>query len=1500
MAEVTQRGGASTHYGILHQVLSGLAHTFRVTTGQKNVSVTVEPAGSGGDLVEEGAGLRRVYQYKARADRSTWSLKQLVDGVFPDLLRAVPDDGTPTEYIFVTEGSAGDLDELWRLKSELEGHAVSDDPLKNLGTVRRHFFPKPSAPITAKQFFQRVAKAAYKQSPKDGAAKAHQDLTIWRLLANFRIETESFAAKEKAVFVMLRDVADAREDIRNLARELYGHLLEISSFGNEQITTERLLQKAGIHAIPLGLLPTQPDTARRLEAALRNVAYDRSTVIRRPIEWARDYNVLADVGGSGQGKTTLLGQLAEEALKQGPVVFVPGGKTVEDAVQNAADQVWKGILRHDRPIGIEGLARRAGECGLTEGTQPWLTIVLDLTATADDVRELLSYSWAEWKIRLAFSATHDAARVLDNNMSRSSIAVVQLNDFTEREVREFLRLRGKDEFLPADVLDTLKRPVVASVYATLETSGGWRPENEYALYDRFWKWIDTAPGQAEFHTSTALVRFAGTLLDLQTDSAPAADLLPWMDAATIARLEKVGWLIRTSADDIRFRHERFLNWAIAKALVERLRRNKCSDAEFAEVISANYATPRVANEPYLGYVAMDAVWLTLSAGLHERLQPLLERLEGEDHQQFYETIATIGTPAIPLLVERLKRIQERHAWASYRATAAIREIARRTPLDPSTVRDMLFDESWSLQDTALLLLAERPDQSLLDRIWSLRRDRDYSDDELVDRVEYDQKVTDAIVSAARRDPGWLRTKLRAATDGADAALLLVAVRGNGTPDGQKIWSETKSHVLSVPGVAHLIAAARCIEHFQDAEETDRLIEWCTSGTDFVPAVALRALGFVATTRALELLDSDVLDRARWSLSQTIQPLMIQVPEKALTALRASIAADRLYQREIAFAFRGPTQLDAKTIAVLVAKLATAIGKDPAGELPYNHEVSRRAEHVIEALEGVASVEGLACLRELTSSPEGDMFAEYVIGRLKRSRTTPDFFIRSAHKVLLRIGGEPLSRFLEAQIADLPRWPRAAILSVAMSPTKGALARIHEILRGAYRDPTATRDETYVIRQSCIEVIAGAEGRAVAINAVQKSGGAVTERVLAAVDRLPPVNDLTLDTLLTQARSTRTPAALALIALAGRNDAVMPLVDMVQGTTDRDLLSVGLDVLRELIGEDAELAQVLRLPLGDETLSLLNQIGTAAALEEVEKRILGRPPADTRSYSASLAAYLVAKKKRVNLVPVVRETLRRSSRYDWDRENFLLALGYSADAEAEEILVRRAFGSDGAAPSSAAIEGLAVRDAEKAREAAVRLLRGTGKGRSEAVDILFELDPLTAVDTVIEHIPDERNVLVRNEIAKNIRQRGGMKALERVRLLIRSNNPARRAAGCELAGWLDDFESAHLKTLALGDLDPMVRSFATFGVQMQADRPRVRALLSDFSTAVGSHAWAIMQGLIGTGEPLLVIEHGDVLSIGPYLRDKPAPLAIYAEETAKERWKQYVDATDKNMRDDFYR
>jgi hypothetical protein len=35
---------------------------------------------------------------------------------------------------------------------------------------------------------------------------------------------------------------------------------------------------------------------------------------------------------------------------------------------------------------------------------------------------------------------------------------------------------------------------------------------------------------------------------------------------------------------------------------------------------------------------------------------------------------------------------------------------------------------------------------------------------------------------------------------------------------------------------------------------------------------------------------------------------------------------------------------------------------------------------------------------------------------------------------------------------------------------------------------------------------------------------------------------------------------------------------------------------------------------------------------------------------------------------------------------------------------------------------------------------------------------------------------------------------------------------------------------------MVRSFATFGVQVQADRARVQALLSEFSAAIGSHAW----------------------------------------------------------------
>ena len=110
-------GGQSTNYGILYQLLSIL---LAFAKGQieklalnadgfpESFTIVLEPA-SGGDYETFGSRLDppEVVQVKARSTGLTWSLKDVIESVLPDLYRAARVKDQGYKYRFIIEGRVG-------------------------------------------------------------------------------------------------------------------------------------------------------------------------------------------------------------------------------------------------------------------------------------------------------------------------------------------------------------------------------------------------------------------------------------------------------------------------------------------------------------------------------------------------------------------------------------------------------------------------------------------------------------------------------------------------------------------------------------------------------------------------------------------------------------------------------------------------------------------------------------------------------------------------------------------------------------------------------------------------------------------------------------------------------------------------------------------------------------------------------------------------------------------------------------------------------------------------------------------------------------------------------------------------------------------------------------------------------------------------------------------------------------------------------------------------
>lgn len=123
-------GGPAAINGFLYQFLANLAHISRATLSPSSdddsstVVITLEP-GAGDGSVLDGDHLL-IEQYKTRSAGRTWSLKDVISEVLPDLLKAVPDmsDDRRASFRLVTDGRKGArYDDLFRVVEKLATEA---------------------------------------------------------------------------------------------------------------------------------------------------------------------------------------------------------------------------------------------------------------------------------------------------------------------------------------------------------------------------------------------------------------------------------------------------------------------------------------------------------------------------------------------------------------------------------------------------------------------------------------------------------------------------------------------------------------------------------------------------------------------------------------------------------------------------------------------------------------------------------------------------------------------------------------------------------------------------------------------------------------------------------------------------------------------------------------------------------------------------------------------------------------------------------------------------------------------------------------------------------------------------------------------------------------------------------------------------------------------------------------------------------------------------------
>lgn len=958
------RGGAATINGVLYQMLWSLFQvaTLRVSDFSQDsddaiaaATLILEPVPGGGDLqLHAGDGVV-VEQVKSRGGNGTWSLKEVVESVLPDLMLA---SGTATveTYRFVTDGRMGQWQDVYAFLGTLRDRACPESgildalddtrPLEFRGRLAADGDLSEDEAYTERKLFEWIVERLRAVRSEIRAKERDQvQRRLWDLLGRFEFVPDKSAQRsQKAVDAVILQHIDHGEQLPTIRDAMLTSLARKAAKGDARINRDSFFAEHLLGSTPLsawrqlvdkGTVLLQGEVGRRGYNATEDVRRDEHSVTLR--EWSPRFPTLVLEGESGQGKSwALFGLGLEITAGNGLCVFVPATANADATLQKAAQVFWQEIKGNDGVLSLSGIARRRQEC-VQPFAELWLTVLIDGLQDSNEARELALQPWESWGVRVAVTCTPTIAKGLIAE-ARNRATSVHLADFSEEQLRAYLGNSWAN--VPADVRDTLRRPLLASLYRTVIGQSGWQPNNEYELYERYWGRLNSGY-QAEHPLDELRL---GKAVQAFLDGAP----YPWttstlnqagFDDAALRRLCSIGWLRSTKPGHFEVWHDRLLNWAVAKRLVTAVHDRELSLDSLRDRVREFFASHAPVGGKYLGYVPMDVVWLLAQqdhtaaalegvlAGLASSAWPLPEHL-------YRELLPTIGNSILPALMRRVATVAENGDPVELRLIiGAI--CAFTSPTIPDEACKLLSHDSRFVQRAAMRILAKRPNVAALDRLWSihcaLKTDpKPFLRDHEVWQFPQEES-SKALTACAQLDPAWLEGAIQRCDPTKEPPEALAWALANFV-DGRDLWLRTKAHLFrKVPQVAERCLAANIHTH-RDETGIEWLLQRLNQKEHFVAGVSMRALARIAPDQAVAHLPRLPKGELYFTREWCFRELLLRRPEATRRVFLEMLRNDP-DPWDLAKAYQGQANaLDVPTLDFLLDELEklldTEIAKPP--------------------------------------------------------------------------------------------------------------------------------------------------------------------------------------------------------------------------------------------------------------------------------------------------------------------------------------------------------------------------------------------------------------------------------------------------------------------------------------------------------------------------------------------------------------------------------------------
>jgi hypothetical protein len=1512
---MAKAGGSATANGILYQILGTLGRAVDISLrahveGEDigHAILVIEPIGGGGDLQILRNRSRIVEQWKSRTTNRPWSLNDLITDVLPDLFCAV--DGDVKAYRFVTEGRIGHWEPALTFFKRLGTPPAIGSVIDRVDDTPRGDLVSGKE-VSERALFLRVVNAVSHRVRSQPTTVEDLHRRVWHLLS--RLEIEPVLAMTELVqrldALLLRSI-ERVEDVEGKRHELCGRVLALAKSGNARIRPEQLLLDVGLAPrtfLAWGSL--RDKMTQRLDRALRVVGFDSALNVRAIPSVSSHSPICVLTGESGQGKTWALAAMAADAAAgAGLSVWVNSARNGRHADDIAADEIWLEGIGHTGLVPLGKVAERRAQVN-PHSPRPWALVCVDGVHSRQEAEYLSSLDWEGWGMRLALSASKEVAEFL-RHLCNGRATIIELSDFTAPQLRDYLVRRGRSwTTTPRDLRDVIRRPILASLYCTLDENREGLPRHEYQLMERYWDRIKSHVSGG-LHDYVPLELLADRLLEDNPvyPWPPRTLVAAGLSADILGRLTQAGWLRQMPHGFTEFGHDRLMCWAIAQSIVGRRRAKETTNEDLVKSLSA--LSQRLDNwSVRLGYVLLDAVWMLsapdMPAQIRSELWTVVRALEvhgghGFQTTDLYEhSLPTLGARIVPIILDRIRNAETvPHSPLPRLAACALLAIAARdSDVVQREIAGCLGDPKPMVQELGIRLASRLPDARYLNRLWELHRPlATATKNERLEIHALHELCFASLAACLQCDPAWVARKV--GDPGEDVPLVFemayLLARTDG-PAAAKVWSKSKARLIELVPPMHRRCILNCILRFRDSAELGRVSDWVASPDDLVGGLALVTLALFDPARAVPMLGV-AQPHQLWLYSGQLHDLTMGFVPAQMCAEVRRLVGERpdeagLYLRVAAAGDR----VDVETMNALLDRLDAAVANHLHGP-PDPHSWIRLGP-LLEEVDGMRGRVPLTALRHRRGSTLELRLAEAAARQADNTSGCMDHSFVAAKSILLRIGGEGLTHVTNALLGSKSQHAQFEGCQIASIRPDARTRQLVADL-SVRKDLWGTGPSAFpVVQQAAVSALAALQEGNALVRAVLSLGGRMSPDVRSIRSEQPA---LSLEDTELARRILDTPQhellahAVWALGLSGRLE-LRPTIQRVlfQSSPASEVALAAMLSLHSLGGRD----EALNGRLVDQYRSghhkhvaanLLVMDNNPEAIRLLREAIPERPPFDETDQG--VISFLASREEsRSAVAPQVRELVEGHGEVSIALHFQMPRLLDPRDANDRVRLWETAAKAGGAfhyeGTKASAIERLSELDPAAAFELAEESLYIDSHERSRMMELLLRVDGARAIPRLFEYAIVGYDQSVCRSVGIALRGfAGGATVHELTERLASDQWKTRRVAAC-ITGYLGNVLQDRLRALVLSDGFAEVSMTAMCALRRQQRESEATSMVATWTTAQGPDAWALAEDIVHLADPALLTNDLDTLGFLAALRRHPFVLRKHVTQALEAREKE---------------